>query len=160
MGVERPLRVSVVGAARASEEEYELARAVGSALADRHAVIVCGGHGGVMEAAARGAAEVGGLTLGILPGGDPEAANPWIRFPIATGMGEARNALVVRAGEAVLAVGGEWGTLSEIALAKKIGLDVAILGVPPAKALELPTFTDVGEAVEWALQRARERRKR
>lgn len=156
---DRPLRVSVVGAAVASEKEYELACALGRMLADRGAVVVCGGHGGVMEAAARGAAEQGGLTMGILPGADPALANRWIRLPVATGMGEARNALVVRAGEAVVAVGGRWGTLSEIALAKKMGLDVAILGNAPAEGLDLRTFGDAGEAAEWALERARERRK-
>lgn len=157
--VERPPRVAVVGAAGASEEDYGIARALGGALARAGAVIVCGGHGGVMEAAALGATEAGGLTIGILPGNDAEAANPWIVVPIATGMGDARNALVVRAAEAVLAVGGSWGTLSEIALAKKMGLDVGVLGSPPAEGLGLPALDGPEAAAEWALARARERRK-
>ena len=80
-------------------------------------------------------------------------------MPIATGMGEARNALVVRAAEAVLAVGGEWGTLSEIALAKKMGLEVGVLGSPPAQGLDLPALDGPEAAAQWALERARERRR-
>ena len=157
--VERPPRVAVVGAAGPSEDDYTVARALGAALARGGAVIVCGGHGGVMEAAALGATEAGGLTIGILPGSDAESANPWIVVPIATGMGDARNALVVRAAEAVLAVGGSWGTLSEIALAKKMGLDVGVLGSPPAGGLGLPALDSPEAAAEWALERAYERRK-
>ena len=157
--VDRPLRVAVVGAARATQDDYGVARALGWALARAGAVVVCGGHGGVMEAAALGAVQAGGLTIGILPGADADAANPWILVPIATGMGEARNALLVRAAEAVLAVGGSWGTLSEIALAKKMGLDVGLLGSPPAQALGLPALAGPEAAAEWALERARERRK-
>jgi hypothetical protein len=158
-GVTRPARVAVIGAGSASAEETATAEAVGAALARAGAVVICGGLGGVMEAAARGAAEAGGLTVGILPGSDASGANAWIRLPLATGMGEARNALVVRAAEAVLAIGGEWGTLSEIALARKMGLDVALLGAPPAEGLGLPRFDDATEAAEWALGRARRRRK-
>lgn len=156
--VERPLRVAVIGAAAASDVDCRAARAVGAALAKAGAVVVCGGRGGVMEAAARGAAEGGGLTIGLLPGAHASEANAWIRVPIPTGMGEGRNILVVRSAEAVLAVGGEWGTLSEIALARKIGLDVGVLGRPPAEGLGLPRFADAEEAVGWALDRARVRR--
>ena len=158
-GVDRPLRVAVVGAARASEADYGVARALGGALARAGAVVVCGGHGGVMEAAALGATEAGGLTIGLLPGTEADAANPWIRVPIPTGMGEARNALVVRAAEAVVAVGGEWGTLSEIALAKKMGLEVGVLGSPPAQGVDLPALDGPEAAAEWALERARGRKK-
>jgi uncharacterized protein (TIGR00725 family) len=157
--VDRPPRVAVVGAARASPEEYRTARALGEALALAGADVVCGGRGGVMEAAARGAAGAGGLTVGILPGTDGRDANAWIRVPIATGMGEARNTLVVRAAEAVVAVGGQWGTLSEIALAKKMGLEVGLLGKPPTAGLDLPTFDEAAPAAAWALERARARRK-
>ncbi len=114
----RPYRVAVIGTARASESEYAVARALGAALAEAGAVVVCGGHGGVMEAVARGAREAGGLTVGILPGTEADHANRWIQVPLPTGLGDARNALVVRGAEAVIAVGGEWGTLSEIALAR------------------------------------------
>jgi uncharacterized protein (TIGR00725 family) len=112
----------VVGA---GEGDSPLAEAVGRELAVRGAVVVCGGLGGVMEAACRGAKEAGGLTVGILPGTDRAAANPFVDVGIPTGLGEARNALVVRAADAVIAVGGGYGTLSEIALALKAGKRVA-----------------------------------
>ncbi len=155
---ERPYRIAVIGAARASESEYAVARALGAALAEAGAVVVCGGHGGVMEAVARGAREAGGLTVGILPGTEAEHANPWIQVPLPTGLGDARNALVVRGAEAVIAVGGKWGTLSEIALARKMGIDVATLGVPPAEGLGLPAMDGPGPAAAWALDRAEQGR--
>jgi uncharacterized protein (TIGR00725 family) len=104
------------------------AEAVGAELARRGAVVVCGGLGGVMEAACRGAKGAGGTTLGILPGSDRSAANEWVDVAVATGLGEARNVLLVRASDALVAVGGGYGTLSEVALALKtqrpvIGLD-------------------------------------
>lgn len=139
-------------------EDADRARRLGGALARRGAVVVCGGRGGVMEAVARGAYEEGGLTVGILPGTDPGAANPWIVLPLSTGLGEARNALVVGAAEAVVAVGGAWGTLSEIALARRIGLEVGTLGTPPAADLGLPALEDPEEAAAWAVANARRRR--
>lgn len=155
---ERPFRIAVVGAADASAEEYETARALGAALARGGAVVLCGGHGGVMEGVARGAAEAGGVTVGILKGRDAGSANPWIVLPLATGLGDARNALVVGFAEAVVAVGGSWGTLSEIALARKAGLPVATLGEPPAQGLGLPALSSASEAASWALARALEAR--
>jgi uncharacterized protein (TIGR00725 family) len=149
-GALRPPRVAVIGGAAPAPEEYTLARA--------GAVVVCGGYGGVMEAAARGAADAGGLTVGILKGEEADAANPWITLPLPSGMGDARNALVVRAGEAVVAVGGAWGTLSEIALARKAGLPVGTLGTPPVEGLGLPALGTASEAAAWALARVRERR--
>lgn len=149
-----PPRIAVVGSGIASDAEADTARALGRAIGEAGAVVVCGGRGGVMAEAARGCSEAGGLTIGLLPGADAGAANRWIRIPLATGMGEARNALVVRAGEAVLAVGGRWGTLSEIALARKMGRSVGLLGRPPAEALGLKSFEDPTEAAEWALARA------
>jgi uncharacterized protein (TIGR00725 family) len=92
--------------------------------------------------------------VGILPGTDASGANPWIMLPLATGLGEARNALVVRAAEAVLAVGGQWGTLSEIALAAKMGIPVGLLGTPPAQGLDLPSFEGADSAVRWAVEQA------
>lgn len=156
---ERPYRISVIGAGRATDEEAELAREVGAGLARAGAVLICGGLGGVMEAAARGARGAGGLTVGILPGTEADGANPEIVLPLPTGMGEARNALVVRAGEAVIAVGGEWGTLSEIALARKVGIDVVVLGRAPAEGLPVSRADSAAEAVSWALRRAAEGRK-
>lgn len=118
----------MVGPGSASADEQEAAVAVGGAAARAGAVVVCGGLGGVMEAACRGAKEHGGATLGILPGLDREAANPYVDVAVATGLGEARNALVVRAADSLVAVGGAYGTLSEIALALKAGKRVVGLG--------------------------------
>jgi uncharacterized protein (TIGR00725 family) len=113
-----------VGAGRASEDEARAAEAIGRGLAEGRAILVCGGLGGVMEAACRGAKSAGGTTVGILPGADRADANRYVDIAIATGLGEARNALVVRAVDALVAVGGEYGTLSEIALALKAGTPV------------------------------------
>jgi uncharacterized protein (TIGR00725 family) len=101
---------------------------VGRLLAERGAVLVCGGLGGTMEAACRGAQQAGGTTVGLLPGGSRSDANPFVDVAIPTGLGEARNALVVRAADVVVAVGGGYGTLSEIALALKAGKRVVGLG--------------------------------
>ncbi len=120
--------VAVVGAGQCDEGLYALAREVGRRLAARGAILVCGGLGGVMEAACRGAKEAGGATLGLLPSLDRRDANPYLDVALPTGLGEARNALVVRAADALVAVGGEFGTLSEIALALKAGKRVVGLG--------------------------------
>ncbi len=109
--------ISVIGASSATEEEFKTAEEVGREVAKRGAVLICGGLGGVMEAAAKGAREAGGLTVGILPGEDTEEMNPYIDIPIVTGLGYARNTLVAYSGDAVIAVGGKLGTLSEIAYA-------------------------------------------
>ena len=113
--------MAVVGPGEASPDELATADAVGRLIARRGAALVCGGLGGVMEAACRGARAEGGTTIGILPGLDRAAANPYVEVAIATGLGEARNALVVRAADVLIAVGGAYGTLSEIALALKAG---------------------------------------
>jgi len=113
--------VAVVGPGEAEPDEIAAAEQVGAELARREAVVVCGGLGGVMEAACRGAKEVGGTTVGILPGVDRGAANRFVDVALPTGLGEARNALVVRAADVLIAVGGAYGTLSEIALALKGG---------------------------------------
>jgi uncharacterized protein (TIGR00725 family) len=116
--------VAVVGPGEATEPEIEVAVSIGRSLADAGAVLVCGGLGGVMAGACRGAASVGGLTVGILPGTDRATANEWVSLAIPTGLGELRNGLVVRAADAVIAVGGGHGTLAEIALALKTGVPV------------------------------------
>jgi len=113
--------VAVVGSGRCSPQEALAAEQIGSLLARADAVVVGGGLSGVMEAACRGARREGGLTVGILPGSDRSAANPHVVVAIATGLGELRNGLVVRAADAVVAVGGEFGTLSEIGFALKLG---------------------------------------
>lgn len=105
-----------------------MAEAVGRALADRGAVLVCGGLGGIMEAACRGAKSAGGLTIGILPGDDRRSANHYVDVPIVTGMGHARNVIVAKTAQAVIAIDGGYGTLSEIALALQNGIRVIGLG--------------------------------
>jgi uncharacterized protein (TIGR00725 family) len=118
----------VAGSGAAPAEDLEAAEAVGRALAGRGAVVVCGGLGGAMEAVCRGAKSAGGSTIGILPGLERSEANEYVDVAVATGLGEARNALVVRAADALIAVGGEWGTLSEIALALRARKRVVGLG--------------------------------
>ncbi|MBN1660366.1 MAG: TIGR00725 family protein [Anaerolineae bacterium] len=116
--------IAIIGAARCDEEVAAIAEAVGREIARRGAGLVCGGRGGVMEAACRGATAEGGTTVGILPGTDRSEANPYVQVPVVTGMGEARNAIVVRTADAVIAVSGGYGTLSEIGLALKMGRPV------------------------------------
>ena len=120
--------VSVVGSGTATGYLYEQARAVGRFVAERGGVVVCGGLGGVMEAAARGAAEAGGVAVGILPDEDRSRANPYLSYAVVTGTGHARNLAVVCSGDVVIAVGGEYGTLSEIGLSLKVGRPVVALG--------------------------------
>ena len=124
---ERPERqpyIAVVGPGVASTEDEALAEEVGELLARAGAVVVCGGSTGVMEGASRGAASEGGTVVGILPGFDRAEANPHVTIAIPTGLGEMRNALIARAADVLVAVGGEFGTLSEIAFALKIGTPV------------------------------------
>ena len=118
----------MVGPGEPAADELATAEAVGRELGRRGAVLVCGGLGGAMEAACRGASESGGTTVGILPGNERSAANSYVAIAIATGLGEARNALVVRTADAVVAVGGGYGTLSEIGLGLKAGKPVVGLG--------------------------------
>jgi len=114
----------VIGPGEAAADELETAEELGRLIAEAGAALVCGGRGGVMEAACRGARSAGGLTVGILPGRDRREANPYVEVAIPTGLGEARNALVVRSADAVVAVGGAYGTLSEIAFALRAGTPV------------------------------------
>lgn len=141
------MRVSVIGSGRADPSAEETAEELGRLLAERDHPVVCGGLGGVMEAACRGASDAGGRTIGILPGTDPEAANPHVRTPITTGMGNARNVLVVLNGRAVVAVSGSTGTLSEIGHALDLGRPVAGIDthdVPGVEAVATPR-----DAVEY-----------
>ncbi len=117
----------MIGAGESEEEIFRAAEEVGRRIAEAGAVLICGGRGGVMEAASRGAAEAGGTVIGVLPTLSPADANPYVTHAVATGIGEARNLAVVASGEAVIAVGGEWGTLSEIAHARKIGRPVVAI---------------------------------
>jgi uncharacterized protein (TIGR00725 family) len=135
--------VAVVGAGDAVGDQLALAAEVGRLLGERDAVVVCGGLGGVMEAACRGAKEGGGATLGILPGLERSDANAYVDVAVPTGMGEARNALVVRAADALIAVAGGYGTLSEVALALKTGKPVVGLG-----SFELDGMEQAGSPAE------------
>lgn len=119
--------ISVIGGSRCTAAEYALAEQVGRLIAQEGATLVCGGLSGVMEAAARGAKEAGGTTIGILPGHDRSLGNPYLDYVLTTGIGHARNLAVVSSGDAVIAVGGEFGTLSEIGLAGKVGRPVVIV---------------------------------
>jgi uncharacterized protein (TIGR00725 family) len=122
-----PVYVAVCGSGTASGDERRTAERVGELLARAGAVVVCGGLGGVMDAAARGCEAAGGTSIGLLPGPNRSGASSHLTAAVPTGMGEARNALVVRAANAVVAIGGEFGTLSEIGLALK--MDVPVIGL-------------------------------
>ena len=122
MAAPKSIQIGVIGAGSCSGKVGQTAFHVGKAIAREGAVLLCGGLGGVMEAAARGAKEEGGVTVGILPGALAEEANPYIDIPIVTQMGHARNVVLVRSSHAVIAVSGGYGTLSEIAIALKIGI--------------------------------------
>ena len=128
--------ISVIGESKASPENIEYATEVGALLAESGAVVVCGGMTGVMEAVCRGAKSKGGVTIGILPGSTIEDANKWVDYPICTGIGDARNAIVVQAGQSVIAIGGSYGTLSEIGHAlssKKLLVGLNTWNLPPSK---------------------------
>jgi uncharacterized protein (TIGR00725 family) len=144
--VSRTAYIGVVGPGEASEAELASAEEVGAGLASLGAVVVTGGLGGVMEAACRGARSRRGRTLGILPGEDREAANGWVEIAVATGLGELRNGLIVRACDALVAVGGGHGTLSEVALALKLGRPVVGLGTWAVHGVD--EVTTPAEAVE------------
>ena len=128
MNYRKRRRIGVIGGARPDIASREAASKVGELIAKAGAVLVCGGLGGVMEAAAHGAKGAGGLTIGILPGGAPSEANPSIDIPVATGIGYARNAMVALNADALIAIDGEYGTLSEIAYGVIYGKPVIGLG--------------------------------
>ena len=141
--------IGVIGASRPSGKGYELARAVGRNIAERGGIVVCGGLGGVMEAACRGAKEGGGLTIGILPGQDAAEANRFVDVPIVTGMGYARNIIIVRTAQAIVALDGSFGTLSELAHALQMAKPLVAVGcriAPP----DVPQVEDPEEAVARA----------
>ena len=147
--IRRRSRIAVIGGSRPGRAALDAAFEVGRLIARAGAVLVCGGLGGVMEAACRGAREEGGLTIGILPGGAAADANPWVDVPIATGLGYTRNALVVMNADAVIAVDGEYGTLSEIAYGKIHGKKVVGLGSWDVKGVEAAATPE--DAVRMAL---------
>ncbi len=149
-----PLRIAVAGAGICDDELMALARDVGHAVAEAGAILLCGGLGGVMEGAARGAADAGGVTIGFLPGSDPRHANQFIQIPLPTGLGEGRNVLVARTADALIAIGGEWGTLSEVAFARKVGVPVVLLRPHRTADLGLPVARTGDEAVRRAIELA------
>ncbi len=116
--------IGVIGAGDATDYEYETALETGREIARRKFTLLCGGMGGVMEAACRGAKSEGGLTLGIIPGENKNEANPYVDIPVITGMGHGRNIIVVRSSDAIIAIGGSFGTLSEIAFALRLGIPI------------------------------------
>lgn len=127
MTSQRKRIIGVIGAASPTGEGLRTAEAIGREIARRGAVLVCGGLGGVMEAAAKGAFEAGGEVLGVLPGADAGQANPYVTLPIATNMGHARNVIIAHTAEALIAIEGEYGTLSEAAIGLKLGKAVIVL---------------------------------
>ena len=147
--MDRSLYVAIVGSGEATGKLYEQAREVGRLVSGKGRIVVCGGLSGVMEAAARGATEAGGTAIGILPDEDREKANPYLSNSVATGTGHARNLAVVCSGDMVVAVGGEYGTLSEIGLALKVGRPVVSL-----MSWELPGHVTVASSPEEAAEAA------
>lgn len=155
------LLVAVCGSGVAAPATDAAAERAGALLARAGAVVVCGGLGGVMAAAARGAAAEGGIVIGLLPGDDAEAANPHCTVAIPTGLGEMRNALIARCCRGMVAIGGGTGTLSEVALALRLGRPVAVVDgwdLQPPPGAEMPPLHragDADEAVRWILDRVR-----
>ena len=153
----------MVGKGAQDAELAPLAEEVGRRIAEAGAVLVCGGMGGVMEAASRGARSAVGDVIGILPGEDPGSANPDVTHAVATGIGHARNLAVVASGDAVIAIGGEWGTLAEIGFARRLGRQVVALrswqltGPGGMKGPGIETVEEPAAAVALALERARAR---
>jgi uncharacterized protein (TIGR00725 family) len=148
--------IAVVGGAQCSRDEAKLAEAVGVELAKRKATLICGGLGGVMAAACKGARSAGGKTVGIVPGNSRDEANPYVDIPIVTGIGEARNVIVVNTAQAVIAIGGKFGTLSEIAYALRskipvVGLNTWTLSKNGRLVKSIIAANNPREAVEKAV---------
>jgi len=157
--VTRARQITVIGAGIADDALASAAVEVGRRLAEADVVVVCGGHGGVMEAVARGATDAGGTVIGIVPSAQPTDANPYCTHVVAAATGIARNLAVVASGEAVIAIGGAWGTLSEIAHARQLRRPVVALGswslTPPAPLDEGDGITEAPDpeaAVKLALR--------
>ncbi|MBN2600480.1 MAG: TIGR00725 family protein [Candidatus Marinimicrobia bacterium] len=141
--------IAVIGGRKCTEAQYQIARDLGRLIAENDAILVCGGRTGIMEAVCRGAAEAGGITVGILPGDDKLDANEWVTVPIATGIGLARNAVIIRSASAAIAIGGSYGTLSEIAYCKQFG--VPVYGIQSWDIDGLPSIETPEEALRLAL---------
>ncbi|MQL51003.1 TIGR00725 family protein [Desulfofundulus thermobenzoicus] len=151
--------IGVIGGARCTSVEKKLAEEVGREIAGQKAVLICGGRGGVMEAAARGARRAGGLVIGILPGHDRREGNPYLSVSLATGLGDARNAIIACACDVLIAIGGGYGTLSEIGLALKMGKPVVGLHTwnldRPGHGDDIHRAAGAREAVMLAVKLAR-----
>lgn len=143
--------IGVIGAGVAGEDACRLAEETGKLIAENDAILITGGMGGIMEAASKGAKAAGGLVIGILPGGSAADANPWVDIPILTGIAEARNAIIARTAEALIAITGEYGTLSEIAFGLKFGKPVISLQSWAVDA-RIVQVEKPKEAVETALR--------
>ena len=150
----RPLRIGVIGSAEATPVGMEVAHSIGRELGLSGAIVICGGGRGVMEAASAGATEAGGTVIGFLPGTDPQASADGVTIPLATGLGEMRNALIVRASEALIAVEGEWGTLNEAALCMKIGRPLVGIRDGLGDQFPIERFTEPAAAAARALELA------
>ena len=151
MNIQRSRRIGVIGAGECDDTIGRMAEEVGRHIARRGALLICGGRGGVMEAAAKGAKREGGTTVGILPGASAREANPYIDIPVVTGMGEARNVMIVRTAEVVIAISGGPGTLSEIAFCLKLG--VPLVGIKTWDVdSDIYHVETAAEAVDMAFQ--------
>jgi uncharacterized protein (TIGR00725 family) len=153
--------IAVIGGSECSHEEIKLAEEVGEELARRGGVLVCGGLGGVMEAACKGASSEGGTTVGILPGDNRSTANSYVSIPIVTGIGYARNIIVIKSAQAVIAIDGSYGTLSEIAYALQnnipvVGLNTWSFSLKGKAANSIIQAYDAREAVEKAIAAIKE----
>ena len=149
--------IAVIGGGQCSKEEATSAEEVGRELARRGTILICGGLGGVMEAACKGAYSEGGVTIGILPGENRQAANPYVQIPLVTGIGYARNIIVVKSAQAVIAIGGSYGTLSEIAHALQsnipvVSLNTWSLAINGTQDNSIITAQSPAEAVNKALE--------
>ncbi len=148
------MQIGVIGASSATAQGVRLSEEVGRELARRRVTLICGGLGGIMEGAARGARQEGGTTVGILPGDSPLEANPFIGVPVVTGLSHARNVIIARSSHALIAIEGEYGTLSEIAIALKLGKPVVSLHSWNISEDVIPADT-AREAVDKAIRLAR-----
>ena len=156
MSAEKKKFIAVIGGGQCSPKEAKLAEAIGRELAKRGAILICGGLGGVMEAACKGASSEGGTTIGILPGDNRQQANPYIQIPIVTNIGYARNVIVIKSAQAVIAIDGSYGTLSEIGHALQynipvIGLNTWSLSIDGRPDNSIIQAKDPTEAVDKAL---------
>jgi uncharacterized protein (TIGR00725 family) len=142
--------IAVIGAGTADVATVKEAEEIGRLIAKRDAILICGGLGGVMEAAAKGARSEGGITVGVMPQNEKRSANPFITIPVATGFGEGRNVIIARTADALIAIGGEYGTLSEIAFGLKMGKPV--IGLRTWEVRGIIQAKGTGDAVEKAFQ--------